>query len=269
MSRGNYIRTENGKKKWTKADEEYLQEAWGRAGLQTIAKNLGRTPDAVVCRIHHMRLPPGLRNGDRISFNQFIIALQGTSVNSSYMKKRLEDAGFPLHRQTIRGANGFRFTTVDIEEFWQFAEKNKGLFDFSRMEQHVFGFEPEWAALKRRMDAERLRNGRKHNDPWTKGDDAELHRLLKKHCHTYTEIAGRLRRSEGAIKRRIQTLGIKERPVREPDRAWSEAEERRLMEMMEQGCGFDNIARELGRTALCVRGKHERITKQKRREQGR
>lgn len=267
MSRSNYIQTANENKQWTKDDEEYLQEAWGHAGLQTIAKNLGRSETAVIIRIQRMRLPPGLRNGERISWNQFIIALQGTNMNSSYMKKRLKEAGFPMHRQTIRGANGFRFTTVDIEEFWEFAERNKGLFDFSRMEQHIFGQEPAWATLKRRIDAERLRNGRKNNDPWTKSDDAELLHLLREYRHTYTDIAHRLRRSEGAVKRRLSTLGIRERPIRKPNRAWEEAEERRLLEMLEQGYGFDNIAQELGRTALGVRGKHEQILKRKKEEQ--
>lgn len=77
--------------------------------------------------------------------------------------------------------------------------------------------------------------------------------------YTYTEIAKILKRSEGAIKRRIVTLDIKERPIRQPSRPWTEAEEQKLISMREQGCGWDNIAAELDRTALCVRGKYERL----------
>lgn len=259
MGRGNYIRTPNGRRKWTREDEQYLEEAWGRVGLKGMAKKLGRSEAAILSRIHKLGLGPGLQNGDRISWNQFIIALYGGNYNGGYLKKRLAKAGFPMHRQTVRGQNGARFTTVDIDEFWKFAEANKDLFDFSRMEDHAFGFEPEWAALKRRLDAERLRNGHAHNDPWTEADDSQLQHLLKQYRYTYTEMAERLRRSEGAVKRRIATLGIRERPVRREIRRWTAEEERRLVEMRAQGYGWDNIAAELGRTAICVRGKYERM----------
>ena len=127
------------------------------------------------------------------------------------------------------------------------------------MEAYAFGPEPKWATLKRKVDTERLRKGREHNDPWTPAQDAELRRLLSLYRYTYTEIAERLKRSEGAIKRRIITLDIKERPIRQPARPWTEAEEQELIRMREQGYGWDNIAAELDRTALCVRGKYERL----------
>ena len=247
------------KKRWTKAEENYLEEHWGNTSLKTIAKNLGRSENAVIVRINRLGLGPGLQNCDRLSWNQFIIALQGSNYGSGYMKKRLIAAGFPVHTQIIRGQNKARYTTVDIEEFWKFAEKNKDLFDFSRLEPYAFGPEPEWAKLKRQLDAERLRKGHAHNDPWTQAEDERLRKLLKEYRYTYNELAERLRRSEGAIKRRICTLGIRERPIRRESKPWTEAEEKKLVEMRGQGYGWDNIAAELHRTALCVRGKYERL----------
>ena len=247
------------KKKWTKAEENYLEEHWGNTSLKTIAKNLGRSESAVIVRIQRLGLGPGLQNCDRLSWNQFIIALQGSNYGGVYIKKRLIAAGFPVHAQIIRGQNKARFTTVDVDEFWKFAEKNKDLFDFSRLEPYAFGPEPEWAKLKRRLDAERLRRGHAHNDAWTEAEDDKLRRLLKEHRYTYDELAEKLRRSEGAIKRRICTLGIRDRPLRRESRSWTEAEEKKLVEMRSQGYGWDNIAAELHRTALCVRGKYERL----------
>lgn len=257
--RGQYNRKPgNAKKKWTQAEENYLQEAWGKTGLKSIAKHLGRSENAVIVRIQRLGLGPGLQAGERISWNQFVIALSGKN-GGSYLKKRLLAAGFPVHTQIIRGQNKARFTTVDIDEFWKFAEQNKDLFDFSKMEAYAFGPEPEWATLKRKVDTERLRKGREHNDPWTPAQDTELRRLLSLYKYTYTEIAEKLKRSEGAIKRRIITLDIKERPIRQPSRPWTEAEEQELIRMREQGYGWDNIAAKLDRTALCVRGKYERL----------
>ena len=235
-----------------------MQEAWGKTSLKSIAKHLGRSENAVIVRIQRLGLGPGLQAGERISWNQFAIALSGRN-GGGYLKKRLLAAGFPVHTQIIRGQNKARFTTVDIEEFWKFAEQNKDLFDFSKMEPYVFGPEPEWATLKRRLDTERLRKGRSHNDPWTPAQDKELQRLLSLYKYTYTEIAEKLKRSEGAIKRRIVTLGIKDWPIRKPSRPWTEAEEKELIRMRGEGYGWDNIAAALDRTALCVRGKYERL----------
>lgn len=249
----------NAKKKWTAAEENYLTEKWGTTSLKSLCRYLGRSENAVIVRVQRLGLGPGLQNGVRISWNVFQKALTGNKNGGGYLKKRLEAAGFPLHTQIIRGHNGARFTTVDIEEFWKFAEKNKDLFDFSGLEPFVFGPEPEWATLKRKLDTERRRAGHAHNDPWTEADDRRLARLLKEYKYTYTDLAQILRRSEGAIKRRIITIGIRERPIKNENRPWTKAEEQRLIEMRAQGYGFDNIAAELNRTALCVRGKYERL----------
>lgn len=249
----------NAKKKWTAAEENYLTEKWGTTSLKSLCRYLGRSENAVIVRVQRLGLGPGLQNGVRISWNVFQKALTGNKSGGGYLKKRLEAAGFPLHTQIIRGHNGARFTTVDIEEFWKFAEKNKDLFDFSGLEPFAFGPEPEWATLKRKLDTERRRAGHAHNDPWTEADDRKLARLLKEYKYTYTDLAQILRRSEGAVKRRIITIGIRERPIKNENRPWTKAEEQRLIEMRAQGYGFDNIAAELNRTALCVRGKYERL----------
>lgn len=249
----------NAQKRWTREEEQYLGEAWGRTSLKGIAKNLGRTETAVAVKVQRMGLGPALQAGERISWNEFVKGLYGGNYGGDYVKKRLIKAGFPVHIQTVRGKNGARFTTVDIDEFWEFAERHKDLFDFSRMEPHIFGMEPEWAALKRQLDAERRRNVHAYNDAWTKSEDNMLIHLLQEYKYTYTDIAKKLRRSEGAVKRRIATLGLKERPVRKETRMWTDEEMARLVEMRAQGYGYDNIAAKLGRSELCVRRKYERL----------
>lgn len=259
MPRGSYDRSApNGKKKWTESEDRYLEEHWGSTSLGTIAKNLGRSENAVVVRIQRLHIGPGLMNGNRISFSQFTQAVYGIK-GYTYLKNRLTKVGFPFHSQIIRGHNHKRFTTVDIDEFWKFAEQNKDLFDFSRMEPFALGPEPEWATLKRKLDTERLRKGHSHNDRWTEDEDRLLEDLLKEYRYTYKDLAEKLHRTEGAIKRRIVTRGIRERPVKNENRLWTTNEEQKLIEMRSQGYGWDNIAEELGRTALCVRGKYERM----------
>lgn len=258
MPRGIYDRRpENAKKPWTKAEETYLEESWGRVKLKSIARKLGRSEHAVSTRIQLMGLGPGLQNGVRISFNQFLIALTGRSTGDGYAKKQLIAAGFPVHSQTVRSKK--KYTTVDIDEFWEFAEKNKHLFNFAGMEPCIFGPEPEWAKLKRKLDAGRASRMHAHNDPWTAEEDARLVSLLRSYKYTYTELSEKLRRTEGAIKRRIYDLGIRERAVRPETKPWTEEETQALIRMHDQGYGWDNIGQELNRTALGCRGKYERL----------
>lgn len=106
VNQENYLKAPNEKKKWTEPEEQYLEEAWGKHSLKTIAKHLGRSENAVLVRINRKGLGPGLQSGERISWNQFAIALYGGNNNGGYLKKRLIAAGFPVHSQIITGCSG-------------------------------------------------------------------------------------------------------------------------------------------------------------------
>lgn len=259
MPRGNYVRKPNAKKRWTPEDEAYLQDSWGKVSVPGIAKHLGRTEAAITNRVQYLGLGAAFHAGEWITWNQFYKEINGADNGGGYFKKRMLAAGFPVHYQIVKGKNKFRYTMVDIDEFWEFAEDHKDLFDFSKFEPYTFGSEPEWAAVKRRADVERAHRIRPHNTPWTSDQDRQLEHLLRQHRYSYTEIAERLRRTEGAVKRRISTLGITERPVRMHERPWTKEEEQKLIELQQNGIGWDNIAKELKRTALCCKGKYERI----------
>ena len=58
---------------------------------------------------------------------------------------------------------------------------------------------------------------------------------LKAFKYTYADLSKRLNRSEGAIKRRIHDLKLKQRPLREEVRMWTEEETVQLLEMFEKG----------------------------------
>jgi hypothetical protein len=258
MPRGDYIRTPNGKKKWTAEEEEYLQDNWGIKSVKTIANHLQRSENAVIVRVNRLHLPPHLQYGTRVTFSQFWSIIHGykRTGGEAYAKERLKKYGFPFHKQTVRGRNGKKFTMVDIDEFWKFAKKHQYLFDFSKFEKGGLGAEPDWVENKRRVDMDNKCKIKK--SPWTKGEDDKLKRMLKKGC-TYTDIAHDLCRTEAAVKRRLQTLDIKERPARTEERAWTEEEAQKLVEMAQKGCSWETIGVELNRSALGVRGKYERI----------
>lgn len=83
--------------------------------------------------------------------------------------------------------------------------------------------------------------------------------MIEKGTHTYTDIASELRKTEGAVKRRLLDLNITGRPIRRPNKAWTQDEVEKLLRMKEQGYDWIHMSQELGRSALAVRGKYERL----------
>lgn len=95
--------------------------------------------------------------------------------------------------------------------------------------------------------------------PLSKSEDEKLRRMLLKHQYGYRELARELRKTEGAVKRRICDLQIKERPVKSKTRMWTEPEVEILCGMVEKGYSWEQIAEKLDRSALATRGKYERL----------
>ena len=150
--------------------------------------------------------------------------------------------------------NSFRM--VDIGEFWEFAENNRHLFDFSRLEENALGEEPDWVKAKRTEDCKRARNVKPHNEKWTEHEDRELLRLLREYRYTYSEIAARLHRTEGAITRRITDLGIKERPLKADNHTkWTGDELQTLGRMIKAGSTYESMSETVGKSSKAIRGR--------------
>ena len=52
--------------RWTAEEEEYLAENWGTLAIPTLARNLGRSEDAVVIRARRLGLGRFLDSGDYV-----------------------------------------------------------------------------------------------------------------------------------------------------------------------------------------------------------
>ncbi|MCR2026912.1 hypothetical protein [Anaerotruncus colihominis] len=146
---------------------------------------------------------------------------------------------------------------VFLDEFWEWAEKNRSFLDFSRMEPLALGEEPDWLAEQRRKDFKAYALQRK--EPWTVDEDSRLKMLLKQHKYGYAELSEMLRRSTGAIQRRCTDLGLKERPVkadnRGPDATWTEDDFSILADGIQNGDSYMLIGQVLGKSEKAVRGK--------------
>lgn len=239
-------------KTWTQMHLELLAEQWGMYSIPTIAKNLNRSEAAIMIKAHKLNLGAHLANSTMISLNTLLAELGWTGCYTE-RTKRLKAAGLKIHKQRVRECS---FLMVDLDEFWEFADKNRYLFDFSRLEENALGAEPEWVKAKRTEDYKRTLIVKPHNTPWTESEDSRLVSLVQKYQYTYAEIAAKLHRSEGAIQRRLCDLGIKDRPLKADNHTlWTEEQFQTLGRMIKDGSSYENMSLVIGKSSKSIRGK--------------
>lgn len=146
---------------------------------------------------------------------------------------------------------------VYLDEFWKWAEENKHLLDFSKLEENILGVEPDWVKQKRKLDSQDARTYT--TAPWTDAEDRKLDRLVREGKYTIDQLADIFHRREGAIKRRIYDLCIDAKPQRNRHREWTDKETQQLVFLRQEGYSFEQIGKKLGRSASSCRGKAERL----------
>jgi hypothetical protein len=237
---------------WTVEELDYLESKWSEISIPSIAKNLERTVNAIKMKAFKLGLGRHLHAGEEITFMQLVTAL-GKRNNYSYCKQSWTKQGCPVrYKKSIRK----RFMMINIDAFWKWAEKHKNMLDFSNFETNALGKEPAWALVKRRAD---IAAKKYKSTPWTQTEDEYLISLLNSYKYGYREISIKLCRTEGAIKRRILDLGLKQRPVRADNHTpWKNSEIKTVMDMVKAGYMPQVIAEDVNRSALAIRGLLER-----------
>ena len=114
-------------KNWTKQEEEYLADNWGTLSVATIAKNLGRSENAIVVRKGRLGLGAFLDNGDYVTWNQLLETIGHGHADGYKMKSWVKNRNFPVHTRRV---NKNSFKIVYLHEWWGWAEKNRDLLDF-------------------------------------------------------------------------------------------------------------------------------------------
>lgn len=241
-------------KNWTEEEKQYLADSWGTVSLQTIVKNLGRSEGAVINMKHRLGLGAFLNSGDYVSYHQLLQALFGRSCERGCYRVWKRTPDFPVHRKKV---NHCTFKIVYLEEFWRWAEENRHLLDFSKMEENILGEEPDWVKQKRKLDCRHARNYT--TAPWTDAEDRKLDKLVREGKYTVDQLAEIFHRREGAVKRRMYDLCIDVRPPKNKNRIWTDDETQQLLFMRQEGYSFEQIGKQLDRSASSCRGKVERL----------
>lgn len=244
--------------RWTDEDVAYLEDRWGVLSRGSIAKNLKRSVLAVQLKAQRIGLGDPLTHLDGLTINQLSAAL---NTHYGIVKNWIKKYDMPARKKVV--ANSQQVWFIPYQDFWKWAEKNKQMLDFARLDRLSLGPEPEWVGVKRKADQIKLQHKpHPHNTPWSDSDDKKLIWMLEQYKYTYPELSAELKRSQGAIKRRMLDLGLKARPVRLNNHVkYTKEEEKLIIELMFDGYCFEEIATRLGkgRSALGVRGKVERM----------
>lgn len=236
---------------WTENEIAYLEDKWGTISISSIAKNLGRTESSILNKAQRLGLGRFLESGDYITFFQLLGALGYDKSGYDYkLISWVENRGFPLKTKIVRNC---KFKVVNINDFWKWAEKNKDFLDFSRFEENVLGEEPQWVKTKRRYDIDKNRKYIK--TPWTKQEDDKLRKLLKDYKYSYDDLSKIMRRTCGAIQRRVCDLNIKERPIKAYNHnKYTMEEMRSINEWVLKGFGYELMSEKIGRSTKALRG---------------
>ncbi|HZK56683.1 MAG TPA: hypothetical protein VFD17_00100 [Clostridia bacterium] len=245
------------KRNWTKEEENYLAENWGSISIPTIAKNLGRSVSAIQNKARRSDLGPFLESGDYISINQLMVAMFGRGIGKEYTLKQWIDKGLPIKTKKV---NKNSFKIIYLCDWWDWAEMNSTLIDFSKLEPLMLGKEPKWLEDQRKADQEKAFFKR---SPWTPSEDDLLATLLNTYRYTYRELSLRLNRTEGAIKRRMCDLGLKARPIRMSNyNPWTEEETKLMIDLYHKGHCRNTMANYIDRSSQACGGKIERLIKE-------
>lgn len=241
---------------WTKEEYEFMAQNWGKLSKKEIAEKLNRSLKSVNVK------------AERIGLKNYFIYSEEMTLNSLYqlIYKRNIDSytvaiwgkyNIPISKTAPN--NTLEMKTIKLSDFLEWFKNHIRLVDLTFSDEYCFGpDEPEWIKEKRKADKRAAAYGL-HNKVWTKEEDATLISMLKEHKYGYREISVILKRTEGAIKRRLRDLKIKEHPIKAPNHnKWTNEEIEIVKDLYLKGYKSCVIAEEINRSALAINGLLER-----------
>lgn len=241
-------------RRWTFEEDEYLKEAWGSTSLQSICKHLDRSEQSVINRKHRLGLGAARDNNfEYVTLMRLITTLYGSNDTKSHTYEAYVILP-QLLKIYMKPQPKVKRKCVKLSEFWEMAEKNRHLFDFSRLERYALGPEPDWVDEQRRIDGKTKVLCRGSYVPWTPHEDSMLISIASKKKYTCNELAAMFKRSEGSVVRRLTDLGLKHCLVRNSLKDYTQEEFDLIAKLIIEGYDYTLIAKQLGRSSKSIRG---------------
>ncbi|MFD2442490.1 helix-turn-helix domain-containing protein [Bacillus sp. CGMCC 1.16607] len=177
-------------------DVQFILENLGKYSIETLAKKTGRSIQSIIILLKRITGTSNTKASTGMVTAGELAKIIGVDRNTvlGWMNRH----GLPFTRRITRIKK--RFTFVEINLFWQWAEKNRDKIDFSRIEKNSLPPEPLWVAKERLEN----RNSR-HYKSWTKKEEQLLIELLNA-GKTYQQISESLQRTTCGVKKKYQRM---------------------------------------------------------------
>lgn len=238
-------------KTWTMEEDLMLESLVGKYRIPVIAKRLGRTAGAIESRLRILDIDNTKEATGLLTVRQ----LAKTIKVDWHVVGRWLDKGLKAAKKATRYDK--RFILIDLKDFWDWAEDNKELINFAKIEPNALPPEPDWVELERKKDYRDIPKRRAKR--WTEKEDRQLI-MLTQAGYSYDDIAVRLQRSKSAVEHRISRLGQQGKAeLRKIQLPWTDEEVEMLLEMDRRGLPDTEIAFELGRETEHIRDKRRRL----------
>lgn len=241
---------------WTKEEVEFLTDNWGQSSVPNLSKKLDRTHSAIIQKAKKLKLGPFLEAGGYITLSQLMICLRGSKGSTSTINQWV-DKGLPVKSKRIVTQ---RVRIIYLKDFWEWAEDYRTMIDFSKLDPLILGAEPLWVKEQRRADIEETLYFKK--TPWTKSEELKLKTLLESYRYSYRDLSQALKRTEGAIKRKVIDLGIKARPIKAYTHdKWSDEDTDTLIDLYNKGYSPSIISVYIPKSSQACSGKIKSLIK--------
>lgn len=228
-------------RRWTDDELEKLGEYYGIKDLKSLCRILGRTKLAVQKKASQLGINCYDNNGEYISLAELARVFQ---IDPKSIKQKWVGV-YKLEEITVKAAGKRKLVKFNISDFWKWAERNKDIIDFNRLEKNILANEPKWVDEQRKKI-------KKYK--WT---DEEIYmlRILSNKGLSDSEIAAKIGRTEKAVVARRSIIGMRKR-----SKGWSAKELLKVYQMTKEGYRYKHVAKAVNRSYEAIRN----ITKTKR-----
>lgn len=186
-------------KRWSKEDEEYLEDKWGYVTIDCLSNYLGRTKTSIRLKAKRLKLCGATLSGEHVTANQ-VSKLIG--IDRHVVVRWINSNGLKASKQNRTGNRLIWY--IKLSDLMKWLKENQDKWDSRELELYAFGEEPKWLKEKRNNDRG-IPSKRFYK--YTPEEDAIIICLYKKGC-TCNQIAERVNRSSCSVERRLSRLDI-------------------------------------------------------------
>lgn len=239
------------RRKWSKEDEEYLYERWGRDKIEKIASNMKRSFFSIKVKATRMGLGyMSQANIDQISVSDIseILNVRSERITDTWIK-----LGLKLKRKKV--SDNYSYYCIDLDQLMLFLKEHQDLWNSQYLEPNILGEEPDWLLEKRKRDFD---NPPFEYKRWTESE-IELAKTLLLQKYDYEYISTKVNHSPIGVAYKMRELGLSYKLPQ----FWKEKELKYLREHYKE-MSYKEIASELNRTEKAIGAKAKELGYQKR-----